>query len=113
MQLCIFVTFQSPLPDPSLASLHKGNFVTFGFGCQSKCSDPLWALRRELQESLNSPIFTLDRGFKGETEEFVPDVYNDSEEREARLDIEEEKNSSVDISKNIINKFKYSKRFFN
>ena len=78
--------------------------------CQADQSGDLNNL---LQESLNSPIFTLDRGFKGETEEFVPDVYNDSEEREARLNIEEEKNSSVDISKNIINKFKYSKRFFN
>ena len=78
--------------------------------CQADQSGDLNNL---LQESLNSPIFTLDRGFKGETEEFVPDVYNDSEEREARLDIEEEKSSSVDISKNIINKFKYSKRFFN
>ena len=64
-----------------------------------------------IQESLNSPIFTLDRGFKGETEQFVQEVYNDSDLSEARLDIEEEK--SVDISRNILNKFKYTKRFFN
>lgn len=64
-----------------------------------------------IQDSLNSPIFTLDRGFKGETEQFMQDVYNDSDQSEARLDIEEEK--SVDISHNIFNKFKYTKRFFN
>ena len=64
-----------------------------------------------IQESLNSPIFTLDRGFKGETEQFMQDVYNDSDQSEARLDIEEE--IGDDISNNIFNKFKYTKRFFN
>ena len=43
----------------------------------------------------------------------MAEVYNDSETREARLDIEEEKSSSVDIRRNIANKFKYTKRFFN
>lgn len=82
--------------------------------CQEDQSGDMNSL---LQESLNSPIFTLDREFKAETEQFMQEVYNDSdhESSEARLDIEdiEEKSSSENFRRNIFNKFKYTKRFFN
>ena len=79
--------------------------------CQADQSGDMNSL---LQESLNSPIFTLDRDFKGETEQFIQDVYNDSDQGEAVLDIEEEKSPSgtSDTSSNIFNKFKFTKRFF-
>ena len=80
--------------------------------CQADESGDMNSL---LQESLNSPIFTLDRDFKAETEQFMQEVYNESDydSSESRLDIEEEKSSSEDFRKSILNKFNFTKRFFN
>ena len=61
----------------------------------------------------DGPIFTIDRGFKGEPEQFVEEVYTaGNEQSDARLDIEDVKPSSLVGSSNIFKKFKYTRRFF-
>ena len=63
------------------------------------------------QESEEAPIFTIDRNFKGETEQF-DDVCNETEEIDARFDIEHQHEKTSSISRNLFKKFKYTRSFF-
>ena len=64
------------------------------------------------QESEEAPIFTIDRNFKGETQQFSDDGYNENNEIDGRFDIEHEHEKNSRVSRNLFKRFKYTRSFF-
>ena len=59
-----------------------------------------------------TPIFTIDRNFKGETEQFTEELYHESDESAAQVDVENDNTPSFDISQFCLKNYRYTRRFF-